>query len=517
MISNETPPTPPQTAVLDALGVVRRHVILILACTALVTLAVAGFSISRAKKYTASASLLFSTTNVSAAVSGLSQQQNNSTPQAAQDTSVQLVKIGDVAARTAKALGHGLTTAAVQASLAVSSVSDTYVVTVSATTTSPRLSAAVANTYSSIFVEEQQTANRAYYGPALAAVEKQLKSMSPSARSGPTGTNLESVAQSLATLADVPAGSVQVAARAIVPTAPSSPKVAEDTLVGAVLGLLLGLLLAVLRERLDRTIKDLVELEQIYGVPSLGAIPESPELGLAADGRISGHISAIGAEAFQFVRARLRYFGVDRQLKSVLVVSAESGDGKTTVALHLAAAAVEAGSRVLLVEADLRRPTLAKRLGISPGPGLSDFLVGISTLDDSVRRVDWPAGVASDPDDQRSFSILTAGSTTPPNPTELLQSHAMKALIAESASTYDLVVIDTAPLAAVSDALPLVAEVDGTVVVSRLGSSHRDMAAFLARNLASTNATILGTVANGQPLHGPGAYRYDYSYITLEH
>jgi succinoglycan biosynthesis transport protein ExoP len=131
-------------------------------------------------------------------------------------------------------------------------------------------------------------------------------------------------------------------------------------------------------------------------------------------------LPASEAEAFHLIRAHLRYFNVDRELRTLLIASAAPGDGKTTVARHLAAAAARMGSRVLLLEADLRRPTLAQQLDVSSGPGVADVLIGAVSLSEATQivgldlpRVDGSGG--------RSLDVLVAGSSLPPNPGELIE------------------------------------------------------------------------------------------------
>jgi Mrp family chromosome partitioning ATPase len=172
---------------------------------------------------------------------------------------------------------------------------------------------------------------------------------------------------------------------------------------------------------LDRRVREPKDLEELYGLPLLGVVPESTALSRSARRKGSpAALPANEAEAFHLIRAHLRYFNVDRELRTLMVASAAPGDGKTTVARHLAGAAARMGSRVLLLEADLRRPTLAQQLDISSGPGVADVLIGAVSLNEATQTVDLGLPGA-DGSGARSFDVLVAGASLPPNPGELIE------------------------------------------------------------------------------------------------
>ncbi len=160
---------------------------------------------------------------------------------------------------------------------------------------------------------------------------------------------------------------------------------------------------------------------------------------------------------------------------------------------------------MLLLEVDLRHPTLAEQLDVLPGPGLADVLIDSVSMGGAIRSVVLEAspgeGVAG-----RTLAVLAAGAVLPPNPGELLESGAMDTVLEQARSAYDLVVIDTPPLNAVSDAFPLLVKVDGVVIVGRIGYSRRDAAEQLHQVLASSGAPLLGVIANGAKAGGPDAY-----------
>jgi succinoglycan biosynthesis transport protein ExoP len=494
------------------LGVLRRRAGWIALCFVLVAAAAYGFSKHQTKKYTATASLVFNNQQLGQEVAGLPVANSNN-QLAQQNTNLKLVQLGDMAEKTAGRLGRGLTKEKVSADLSVSAQGESNIVDVAATAASPALAASIANTYTEQFVREQQNANYAYYASALALVNKQLAALSPKEKLSTAGVALQDRAQSLGTLAELRNSSVQVAQAAATPTSPSSPKTSRNTALGAFLGLLLGLGLAFLLERLDRRIREPKDLETVYGLPLLGVVPESPAL--SRSGRSGADAPAVlpssEAEAFHLIRAHMRYFNVDRELRTLMVVSAAPGDGKTTIARHLATAAAKMGSRVLLLEADLRRPTVALQLAIPAGRGLSDVLIGAVSLTEATRTLDLDS-LTGDGSKAHALDVLPAGAALPPNPGELIESHAMEALLEQAKATYDLIVIDTPPLTAVSDAFPLLKKVDGVVIVGRVGRNRRDVAERLHHTLAGAGAPLLGVIANGFKASRLGSYAYGYDY-----
>ena len=192
---------------------------------------------------------------------------------------------------------------------------------------------------------------------------------------------------------------------------------------------------------------------------------------------------------------RLRYFGEDRDSRSMVVTSALPREGKTTIAANLAMTEADSGSRVLLVEADLRRPALAAIEGLQRVPGLAELLSGQSTLDGTLQQV----GDHSNRElAARSLDVIVAGNA-PSNPVELLKSPNMAKLLEEVSVRYDLVVVDAPPLPVLADPIPLIKLAGGVLVVAQLGKVTRDDVARLLDQLRSLDAHVLGVVANRVP------------------
>jgi capsular exopolysaccharide synthesis family protein len=491
---------------VQILDVLRRRALWILVCVVLASGAAFAVSRHETKKYTATASLAFGNNSLSQQIAGLSGGATGS-QLVQQANNLEQVRLGDYAATTASELGHGLTAEKVSEGLSINGQGESGVVDVSATATTPVLAAAIANTYTRQFADAQQSANRQYLASALALVQKQLAKLTRVQRVGEDGLNLQNRIQTLSLLKELDYNNVHVAQEALAPAGPSSPRTSKNVIIGGALGLFLGLALAFLLEHVDRRIRRPEDLEEIYRLPTLGAVPR--RAGLARSSRHNagktGALSPVESEAFSLIRAHLRFFNVDRELRTIVIASAEGGDGKSTIARRLAEAAARLGSRVLLLEADLRRPTLGQQLDIQPGPGLAGVLIGAIPIDEATQTVDLEA--SSDLGTRgRTLDVLAAGAVLPPNPGELLESYRMDAVLEQVKSAYDLVVIDTAPLTAVSDAFSLLTKVDGVVVVGRVGRSRRDAAARLHRVLASSGAPVLGVIANGSKSDGTGSY-----------
>ena len=205
-------------------------------------------------------------------------------------------------------------------------------------------------------------------------------------------------------------------------------------------------------------------------------------------------------ESFQTLRAALTYFNIDRSIATVMITSATHGEGKTTVATNLATALAMDERRVVLIDGDFRKPQVATRLGVEPRAGIESVLLGDASLDDALVKV--PIEGAG----EYGRLFVLPCTSPPPNPSVLLGSGQMKSLLAELSEQADIVLIDTPPVLTVSDAIPLLERVSGTVLVARLDYSTRD-GVQKARNVIKTaRGEILGIVATAAKK--AGLYEY---------
>ena len=269
-----------------------------------------------------------------------------------------------------------------------------------------------------------------------------------------------------------------------------------------ILGLLLGLALAVVRHRLDTRIASSEDISAVTDAPVLGNICYD------ADSAWDDPIKALTshspwAEAFRVLRTNMQYVDVDTDKLVFTVTSSMPGEGKSTVAVNLAIALALAKQRVVLVECDLRRPQLAKRLGLDASTGTTAVLIGKVELKDALQRHE-PTGL----------EVLVCGHL-PPNPSELLQSIAMEKLLTDLRHDYDVVILDAPPLLPVTDAALLAAEVDGALMVVRHGETTTDQLRHSLERLGTVDAKPLGVVINRAPTKKSGyGYGYGYGYAA---
>jgi polysaccharide biosynthesis transport protein len=305
---------------------------------------------------------------------------------------------------------------------------------------------------------------------------------------------------------------IQVLAPAATSPVPVEPRMSLILAAGVMAGLALGLGAALGRERMDRTIKSLDELEQRLHLVPLGSLPEVAG-GVATTKRRRRHSLSVTqpelvtleqpgsgfAESVRAVRTNLLFMSPDQPFRRLLVTSAQPGEGKTTVASALAVAMAQAGQRVILIDCDMRRPRLHKIFSVTQGPcNLSESLLDPAHLD-----------LASTRTELAKLSILPAG-PTPPNPAELLQSEAFRHLLQRLEQDFDLVILDSPPLV-VTDAAILATRVDGSVMVVRRGHSDRRDVLRAKRAILDVGGSVIGAVLNAVR-EADGRYGYGYGY-----
>jgi succinoglycan biosynthesis transport protein ExoP len=308
------------------------------------------------------------------------------------------------------------------------------------------------------------------------------------------------------TIENVPATNIRIVYPAAVPTAPVSPQKSRILMIGATLGLFFGVGLALVLENLDTTLKSPEETERRLGLPNLAVIPH---LQVNSDHSGSDGIPAMlvqsrdqpmAAEAYRSLRTSIQFSTPGHSPRTILVTSSLPLEGKSMTAVNLAAVMAKAEPRILLVDADLRRPTLHARFGVSKEPGLTNFLVG--------EIEDIPAS----PTSITNLFLVPCGHISP-NPSELLGSQRMRDFLARASEQFGRVIIDSPPMLSVTDPAILGAQAEGVLLVIKSETVPRKAAMEARDQLTAVNAHLLGTLLNDISFKRDGYYyRHYYRY-----
>lgn len=483
----------------------RRRLSIVIACLVVVPAAAVAFSLRQEKQYSAGASLLFRDVGFDEKLFGSTFAAPAMDPAREAATNIKLISLKVVSERTARRFKN-LTSAQIERRIELKSEPLTDVVEVIATTNAPELSAALATDYAQEYVRFRQAADREKIQDALDLLTNRLASLSGGGQSA-QARSLQDRSEKLRVLASLQTGNAELVQPAEVPSSPSSPRPVRAGATGVMGGVVLAGLLVLLLNAVDRRIRSLEEVEELFARPIVGRIPW---LRLAPRDKNGPRLAGFAdLDPFRLLRASLRYFNPDRELRSVIVTSSSVGDGKSTIAANLAVASVSAGSRTLLIETDLRQPTVAKQFELDAVVGLADVLAGTRSWQEAVTVIPVAASGGD-----RSLHVLPAG-PLPPNPTDLLESRRMSTVLAETRSAYDLVIIDTPPITVVADCIPLVPQVDGVIAVVRINRTHRGAARRLAALLHQSDVSLLGVCVNGvEPTSSYGGYGYQYAAVA---
>lgn len=278
-----------------------------------------------------------------------------------------------------------------------------------------------------------------------------------------------------------------------------SPRTTRNGILALFLGLILGVGLAFLVDYLDDTLKTREDFERGYGASIIGEIAGATFMG--EEEREVVYFTqpeSTAAEGYRNLRTNLQFLNLDGSTRLIMVTSASPEEGKTSVSANLGAALSEMGRRVLVVEADLRRPVLDRFLVEKEDKGLTSVIMGAASLDETVVTTG-----------NENFHVLMSG-PKPPNPAELVSSQAMQELLLRLREEYDYVIVDAPPVLAVSDAIAMAPMMDGVLVVASHGIANRDGARHTMELLSKVETRVLGVVINNVEMTG----RYGYGYYA---
>lgn len=434
-------------------------------------------------------------------------------------------------AAVARRIGFSGSPQSLLGSVSITSKQGEDFVQVSAQSGSATEAAAIVNGFAHQFVSSLTNAYTTQVGDAIRTARRQLAQAPP----GPAGEvargDLTNQLYTLEQEQAVPTTIAEQVNQAQVPTAPTSPKPVRNALFAFLLSLVGAIAVAYGLERFDRRLKDPEEVEGAYGAPLLAVLPHTD-----VPAPLLGSEPVLGAdfrEPFRVLRTNIELASVDSPPRTIVVSSAMPGEGKSTVARNLALAFGETGKRVAIVDLDLRHPALAPLFGVSLAPGVTEVLrrdisldeaglaIGstLPTFDEMVQGGEGSHGGATNGNHRNGSGVhhtgitLLLGGARPANPPAVLASERVMNVLDELRERYDLVLIDSAPVLAVTDTVPLLRYADAALFVGRLGQTTRDTAKRLMEFVGRIpDVNVLGVVANDLSRLEAGAYGYGYGY-----
>jgi capsular exopolysaccharide synthesis family protein len=480
----------------NQLRVLREQKWLVLLCIVLTGAAAYLYAQSQRKEYESTAKVLTHQENLTALLEQTGPVSGDPQRQAATDS--QLAALPAVGAQASRAIHARRLPDGVSAGPA----GDANVIIVDVQDRDPAFAARFANAYAASFIAFRRDSTSRRYTQALRLVKKRVAQIPRRQRNSLQALRLRDQVRQLQLSSSLQTGDAQVVQAASPAAAPFKPRKTRTLIVGLLAGLLLGIALAVLRDKLDRRVKNEAQVRRLLpGVPVIGSIPKR--------GR-GEHAKVQATESFHTLFANVGFASPNGRMRSLLVTSAAPEEGKSTISANLALAMSAHGQSPILLEADLRRPGLSDSLGIDRAQGVSRILVGDGTIASSLQRA--PVQVSPNGDGPRlamdgELAIVPAG-PTPPNPQVLLNDRRLEALLAEARAQGDTVIVDGPPMGLFSDMLPVAQRVEGVIVAVRLYHSRRGDLERFRDQLETAGIRPIGVVVMGAALDVPSYYSY---------
>jgi receptor protein-tyrosine kinase len=483
---------------VELLGAVRRRWRLV--AVIVVAAAAAAFALTarQTKQYEAGTQVFISQVDP---VSSVLSRTDARAPDPERDfnTRVALIKEPQVAARVRARLGLPLSVDELLAKVHTATTATSDIADVLARDPDPRRAAAIANAFATEYVAVRREAARAQVRQAADLAARQLASLGPTERASPSGRDLGDRLRRLKVDAALQNSGVEVVGRARPPTSAAAPRPLLTTALAVLLAGLVGTALAVALELGNRRVRDESDLDA-FGVSLLGTVPRMPAGAGASDFAVR--------EALATVATNLRFLHERRRVGAIVVTSADRRDPQSTITLALAAALVQMGLSVITIEADLRRPRMADVLALPSGTGLSTVLSGFADLDDVLVTLD-PETLEPRPIDTvptAPFCAVVLAGPVVPNPMGMLAGAGMADAVARARELADVVILDSAPVGTVGDAVTLAQVADGTVLLAKLGETRLDALARALRALQDLPTSLLGLVLTNAPRRPQSEY-----------
>ncbi len=499
----------------DYLQVVRRRKWVILLAVVIAPLAAALLAMRQQPLYSSTAEVLLSRQNLANTLTGAQDPTLYLQAERFAQTQADLAQVGEVAQRTLDALAlRDRDAATLLHQISVKARANADILTFRALDASPALASQIATEYARQYTQYRKEIDTAAIQRAESEVQRQMRSLERAGNTkGPFYASLVDKNQQLRTME-----ALQTSNAFLFRPADTGVQVQPQPLRSAILGLILGLLgglaVAFLWEALDTRVRTAESVAEHLGLSLLARLP-APARRFSAPNRLLMLLEPNDpqAEAFRVLRTNIEFANLDRGARTIMVTSAVQGEGKSTTVANLAIALARAGRHVVLVDLDLRRPSLHRFFDLHGKPGVTQVALGRATLEEATTRIDLGQGTDNmtrlngNGRVPGTLEVLGTG-PLPPNPGEFIGTRALQDVLAQLSARAHLVLIDASPLLSLGDALALTAKVDALFIISRLKVVKKQLIDELKRVLSTCHAHKLGFVVTGA--NADSGYGYGY-------
>jgi len=509
----------------EYLGIIRRRKWLVILPVIIITTAVYfGTSLFMTPQYQSTAELLQRRTGLDRALLGADFFQQSNSPERDMQTTSELLESPTVNSAVIESIGERLGGRNPISMLNVNVNAKTDILGITITDTDPQLASDVANSFATEFINWRSGVDREVLREARLPLELQLVSVPTDQQESANYKVVKDKLETLKLIEAMQTGNLELVKSATVSGSPVSPKPGRTSLFAFITSLALGVGMVFVAEHLDTKVRSTDEINETLQQPILASIPKMNISGNETLETISNPSSA-GSESFRMLKTNIGYIEPDREIKSIMISSAQTSEGKTTTIVNLAVTMARAGQRVIILDGDMRRPKVHYYLQLDNSVGLTNVIAGNCTFRESLQIIEAEElsipsansnGIvgfnAVNMNGVKPIYCATVG-PIPPNPGELISSAKFSNLIIEARQYADIVLIDAPPLGAVGDAASMASMVDGVILIVRLAETTKKSLGMINNFIRTVPTSVMGIVVTNATADS-SSYSYKGSYYT---